>query len=285
MIKYFVQKLYKMDFRHTEEAKEEGPSYTIDGERLCTLYDTKQEAYDRILREILGTIKNDTHKYNLEYNEIISFFMKRNFDFVLEKEDEKLGNSQVHYKKLSDGILNELKTDGFTISSKRIIIPVEKENILYTIASPNTNEDFVLNNFKCGITDKAEEASYVFENYKFWHEKDFVNIFILDKEKIYDDDFLCKQMVSLGFLNGFSPEMKETLKYFNPENVAKNMLEIRCDVVEKINDFNKTMAEKNEEIEKLNKSVEHYKKICNTRAEEIKKLENKIDNIKDVIYD
>ena len=284
MTKYFVQKLYKMDFRHTKEAIKEGPTYTINSEKLCTLYDSKQEAYDRILREILGTIKDDNHKYNLEYDEILSCFMKRNFNFVLEKEDKELGDAQVHYKKLPDGIFDELKTDAFTITSNRIIIPVEKENILYTIASPDTNEDFILSDFKCGITDKAEEASYVFENYKFWNEKAFVNIFILDKEKIYDDEFLCKQMVKLGFLEGFSPEMKDTLKYFNPENVAKYSLEIRSDVIKKINELNKTIETKDEEIEKLNKNIEHYKKMCNTRSEEIKKLEEKIENIKDTLY-
>lgn len=280
MEKFYIVKTITLDFKDGKEA-----STHKNYEHLVILYDSYNEAYNKILKSIINLINEA--EYDMPSDEISAQFLKKNFDFniTLLPTDTKQ-ETHYHYKKLKNGIFEEIENN-IKVTVTTTIEKIEKEDVVFTIIDSDII-DGQIKSFKMGIFEDAEEMAVALSNYETFRKLDdekkpYLTSCILDKSKIYDDDYICYKFVQEGFLEGFNPKCVNTLSYFNPELLCKNMLKVRKEIIEQKNNKAEIDSANEKEKEKMLKEIEDYKEKIERLEEELEEKDEIIRKVKDIL--
>ncbi len=277
MTKYYIIKETK--FNKTKNCNE--ISFHKSCEPLCNFYDTKSEAYDRLMRQFLGTIKEEIDSYELDYDEIVGLFFGKNFNFELIKKDKN--DIKYVFTKTSTGVIQKIAASFINLEINYIITPIEKENILYTFIKHETDENYNILEYKYGIFDKIEDVGPIFSLNKYNEEDKELEVFILDKEKIFDDKILCQKMTDMGFIEGFHTDAAGTLNFFDKDILFECMLKTRKNIIKEKNEKLDGMDE-TKVIKKLEKANTELRKTKENLTKKNKELEDKINEIRKLLF-
>ena len=282
MEKYYIVKTITIDLNDGK-----GEKIHRHFEHLVTLYDDYNEAYNKILKNITERIDDEDDKYDMGKDEISAQFLKRSFDFTINLSPSKTKQAtKYHFKKLKNGIFEEIESD-IKLQFTTTIESIEKGNELFTLIE----SDFVDGKFKSykkGIFEDSENMAVCLANYNTFRklndeEEPYLSTCILDKTKIYDDEYICMQMVKEGFLEGFDRSAVNTLSYFNPEMLNKCMLEIRKEIILKNQEEKRLKKQGKEEKENLLRQIDDLKEENEKLEKTIKKKDKKLKKLKRIM--
>ena len=282
MEKYYIVKMITIDLNDGK-----GEKTHRHFEHLVTLYDSYNEAYNKILKNIIERIDDEDNKYDTGKDEISAQFLKRSFDFTINLlPSETKQATKYHFKKLKNGIFEEIEND-IKFQVITTIESIEKGNELFTLIESDFN-DGNFKSYKKGIFEDGEDMAVCLANYNTFRKLDnkeepFLSVCILDKTKIYDDIYICMQMVREGFLEGFDSNAVNTLSYFNPEMLTKCMLDVRKELIQKKNIEEQGKKKWNKEKENLLKQIDDLKKENEKLEETLEKKDEIIRKVKDML--
>lgn len=271
MEKYYIIKKFKTNVKN--EINE-----TIFFEKNLTLYDTFSEACGKVVKRIINNLEDDDYIIDMPIEEIYAQFLKKNFDFkytVTTKEDRR---ETIHYvKKLKNGIYERIENN-ILFESETIIEKIDTSNVLYAIMNGEIADD-KMKGFKFGIFDDCEDMSACLSNYETFKRLDgeaieYLQGCILNKEKIYNDEYICEEMVKIGFLNGYDRNASNTLSYFNPELISKFSLLVRYDVIKQRNKMKERIKYLEKENKKLKNNIEELHDKINEKDDILERIQN-----------
>lgn len=247
MKKYYIKKIFYM------KNSEFGEKYSVSFEDTATLYDSKEEAYERIIREQKYLLK----RYNkgiidISLEDIFKELDKPIFDFSYKSKLDISSNIDLnHLKTISNGIFSSIDSKSLSMYTEICYYEIEKENIIYALIDLDTDENKSKYFLKSGFYKNLEEISNLKENSKL-SDNEYKQIAIFDKDDVNDNYDLCYQVV-LKVLDGKID--CSNLEFFDDFLVRECFLDCKEEIINDKRELRDKVKELKEEIDKLTKQL------------------------------
>lgn len=282
MIKYYIKKLMMVKLR------DEAPNYSVGFESTLTLYDTFDEAWNRIIREEINIINRNSVKIE-EYSkdQIVKEFNKEDINFSYTTKEDDLGGQVFKFKSVENGLKETIKNELTYLEITQKIYSIDTSNMLYGLISTKSNATFTEMDIVDNFVEFREDLFYVKELWGFRHKDSHCSYAMFDKSELRNDVDIARSAMC-RYLEG--EVSSKTLDYFNKDVLKEALFKSMDDIKREISSLKDDIKNKDSEIKKFdevevcrrieNKDYREYNpycKHCISRNDYIEKLEN--DNI------
>ncbi len=272
--KYLVEKRLHIDLIPSSKSSER--NYSISYDKTMPLFDSYENAYERILREKKELVLK--LKDSIVGNKAEALVLKMTGDFEIEfQTDEKdIGKQTYKISAIDDGIYTKIKGKTMEIEEEFSVVKILKKNLIYTITEGFTDNKYNYKKFYSHFYKNLEDASVKTENIKYLEPEKFAQLTILDKSKIHSNELMIDTVVK-DFLLGNIKD-SSVFDVFNKDIVSRKFFENKEFIANTLRESREKREEDMKEKETLNKKIDEIRKQFNEILEERDSLKEKLKN-------
>lgn len=275
--KYLVEKRIHIELI---PSKSTDRSYSISYDKTMPLFDSYEEAFDRILRDKKDVVKKQKDELVGVKVEKLLASMTGDFDIEFDTSSKELGKQHYRIYKIEDGIASELKGKTIEIEEEFKVIKILKKNLTYALTSTFTDNKYNYQTFYSHFYENLENASIDAENLRYMEPEKFSQLSFFDKSKISKSEIVL-DTVFKNFLDG---EIKSSKVFdiFDKQLLSNKILDSLSDISSLLNENRVSIKDKDKEIEDTKNELKEANERIDKMLEEKNELRRKLKEIKEI---